>query len=319
MQKLPKSVDNFLVTGATGFIGSALVRELIKQNKKISVIVRNKKVNWRLKNYKTKLLIYEADITAKNLQKTIQKIKPSYIFHTTSFGTRPEESDFAKMLSVNIMGTVNLLESLKSVPFVSFINTGTSSEYGINSNPHKETDLPAPVNNYGISKYATTLVCQKYAKEFSMPIITLRLFSPFGYFEEKKRLIPWIISHALLKRDIPLANPAFVRDFIFIDDVVDAYFRAVLAKHKKGDIYNIGSGQEYSIKNVVQLVTKITKSTSRPLWHTTPKQQRQLEPKHWKADTDKAKNGLHWKVSTNLEDGLEKTITWIRNNPTFYA
>ena len=103
------------------------------------------------------------------------------------------------------------------------VNTGSSSEYGIKNSAMKESSLLEPVTEYGVSKAAATLFCQSYAVTENLPIVTLRLFSPYGRYEQKSRLVPSVILAALQKINPKISSRQFVRDFIFIDDVLDAY------------------------------------------------------------------------------------------------
>ncbi len=310
--------NTFLVTGATGFIGANLIRELIKQGQKTHVIVRDKKLNWRLHDVYDKIHIYECDIQDKKLHTIVKKISPDYIFHLARYGNLPEEDDIYKMIDINLKGTINLLDAVKENPFKLFINTSSGDEYGVKETPMRETDLLKPVNNNGVIKSVITLYCQKEAIRNKLPIINFRLFTPYGYFEGKNRLIPSVVLSALEGNPIRVSNPVFVRDFIFIDDVIDAYLHAVELKHEYGEIYNIGSGKQHSVGEIVQMIQKITKSKSNVQWGTVAKQARYIEPSRWEADVSKMKMVLKWKQRNTIEEGLTKTIDWFKKNKNLY-
>ena len=108
---------NFLITGATGFVGSYLVRELIAMKRHVSIITRKKTLNWRLKDLASQLLIYECDLRSPLINQVINKVKPAYIFHLAAYGTLPDESDVEAMIDVNIKGTLNLIDALKNHKF----------------------------------------------------------------------------------------------------------------------------------------------------------------------------------------------------------
>lgn len=306
--------STFLVTGATGFIGANLVRELVKQKQRTSIIVRDKKLNWRLYDIANQIDIYECDIQDEKLHQIIKKITPDYIFHLARYGNLPQEDDINKMIDVNLKGTINLIDAVKQNPFKLFINAGSGDEYGIKETAMRETDLLEPVNNNGVVKSATTLYCQKEAMRNALPIINLRLFTPYGYFEGKNRLIPAVILSVLEEHPIKVSNSAYVRDFIFIEDVVDAYLHAVKMRHKYGEIYNIGSGKQHSVGEIVQMIQKITKSKSNVQWGAVAKQARYIEPKQWEADMSKTKSVLKWEPKNTIEVGLTKTIRWFKKN-----
>jgi nucleoside-diphosphate-sugar epimerase len=208
---------------------------------------------------------------------------------------------------------IRLINATKKYDLKLFVNTGSSSEYGIKDTPMVESDLLAPINDYGVSKAAATLYCQKIAKTESLPIITLRLFSPYGYGDNENRLIPFVITKAILGETISLASKRNVRDFIYIDDVISAYMATLNKTITPGEIINIGSGKQHSVYDIVTHIVTILNSKSSLKWNTKPKQSRQIEPLIWQADIHKAKQLLGWIPKISLEQGLKDTITQYKN------
>lgn len=310
--------ENYLVTGATGFVGANLVRALIKNNKKVSILTRNKNSNWRLEDISNKLTIYETDLLSPNLDDIIDQIKPSHIYHLAAYGSLPKEDDREKLIDINIKGTMRLISASKKHPLKIFVNTSSSSEYGVKTKPMKETDTLLPVNDYGISKVAATLFATNEARKNNIPLITFRLFSVYGYYEESTRLIPWVINNAIRNNKIDLTSPSNVRDFIFIDDVVKAYLTATEKQFALGEIVNIGTGQQHTIEDIVSGVVKLTKTTSQINWGAHALQKRQVEKGMWQADTSHTKKVLDWESRYSLEEGLKKTIAWMKKNKKFY-
>jgi len=311
--------NTYLVTGATGFIGANITRALVKKGEKVNIIVRNRKLNWRLTDIASKIHIYETDILSPSLSFILDNIRPDYIFHMAAYGVLPSENDTHKMVDVNIKGTINLIEAIKKNPFRLFINTGTSVEYGIKDGKMKESDILVPINDYGITKAATTLYCQKEAIRNKLPIITFRLFTPFGFYEDKNRLVPSAILSALRNQAINVSVPGSVRDFIFIDDVVSAYFQATQKKIVPGLTLNIGSGKKHTIGSIVNSIKKITKSHSKVVWGAVKSQERFIEPKKWEADISLSRKLLQWEPKYSLGQGLEETIEWFSQNQKLYA
>ncbi len=310
--------STFLITGATGFVGSNLTRTLVNNRQRVCILTRNKALNWRLRDIASQIEIYEADILSSHLETIVNKIHPNYIFHLAAYGVLPAESDPLKMADINIKGTMNFIQALKKNPFELFINTGTSVEYGIKNKKMHESDILEPINDYGITKAAATLFCQKEGKRNNLPIITFRLFTPFGYFEDKKRLIPSAILSALKNEPINVSVPTSVRDFIFVQDIVEAYLKAIHQSFVPGEIINIGSGKQRTIKDVVTMILAITGSKSSVHWGAVKPQARFIEPKKWEADTFKLKTSLHWRPKYPLQKGLEKTVAWFQQNKELY-
>lgn len=313
-----KMSETYLVTGATGFVGSNIVRRLVGEKKDVHILTRNRKLNWRISDISSKLTIHEVDLLSPKLLKVIDEVKPSYIFHLAVYGSLPEEKDLKNLVNTNILGTVNLINAVKRNKFILFINTGSSSEYGIKSRKMRETDLLVPINDYGVIKSVSTLYASKEAVRENLPIITFRLFSPYGPYEEGSRLIPYMVCQALTNKSIKLASRSYVRDFTYIDDVVNAYIKACDLIPNPGEIFNIATGRQHSVKEVVDIVLEKTHSISKIEWGKAPAQERQLEPKVWEADTAKSKKILGFSAKHSLAEGLEKTILWFRKNINLY-
>ncbi len=311
--------STYLITGATGFIGASLTHRLVKMKKKVHIISRGNKKSWRLKEIYKNINVHIIDLNDKDLHSLVKKINPDFVFHLSAYGSLSIEKDIKKMISTNVLGTANLITSLKSTTFKLFINTGSSSEYASKNSPLKETDPIGPTNDYALSKVTQTFYCQKEAIKYGLPIVTFRLFSPYGQYEDATRLVPHVILRTLMKSEIPLSSPGFVRDFIFVDDVVDAYLRACNSSFTPGEIFNVGSGKQHRIIDVVNTISRITKANSKPMWGKAQKQKRQIEPTFWEADISKAEKTLGWRASHDLESGLKKTIAWFRVNQKLYA
>ena len=311
--------NKYLITGGSGFVGSNIVRSLVEKGERVGVIVRNKKLSWRIEDLVSKIDIYESDILSSSLEAIVKKIRPDFVFHLAAYGVLPQERDTEKMVDINIKGTINLLNAIKKSPVKLFVNTGSAVEYGTKMKKMRESDVLEPVNDYGVSKAAATLYCQKEGIKNNLPIITLRLFTPFGKYEDKNRLIPSIILDNLNGQPIRVSTPTSVRDFIYIEDVIDAYLKATKVKFMPGEILNIGFGKQHTIQDVVESIKKLTESPSKIAWGSVKQKQGFIEPKIWQADISKTKRILNWKPKYTLDQGLDKTIDWFKKNKNFYV
>lgn len=290
----------YLITGAAGFIGANLVRELANKNHEVYALIR--KTNpWKI-NHSLTLGIVKggyADLTnLEDLKKCIQNIKPDFIFHTAVYGAYPgRQKDLKLMIQTNIIGTINLIEAADGIPI---INTGSTSEYGIKEAPMKETDLCIPDNDYGWTKLSQTLYCQR------KKIPTLRLFSAYGPWEDQNRLIPTLIKAKINGLPLNLINS--IRDYIYVEDIVDAFTKASEEYDKiRGEIINIGSGKQNSVKDILSIVDNINPQRLKINWDFKAIQ---TEPKVWVADIEKANKLLNWKPGYTIEQGLKKTYEW---------
>jgi nucleoside-diphosphate-sugar epimerase len=307
-----------LITGATGFIGANLARYFLEKRAKIFVFTRRTSDKWRIRNILGNISDYSVDLKdSVKLEKIIKKIKPQIVIHTAVYGGYSFQKDTAKIIETNFTGTVNLINALKGVRIELFINTGSSSEYGIKSKPMKETDLLEPFSGYGATKASADLYCHAIAKEENMPVVTLRLFSPYGYYEEKNRLVSSVILSCLKFRNPKLSSPDSIRDFIFIEDVINAYRKVIDNKDRvKGEVFNIGSGKQHTVGEIVKNIIKLTGNKVKPEWGkiTNPRH----EPECWQADISRARRLLNWEPGFGLRQGLEKDISWFKRNIALY-
>jgi len=302
-----------LITGGAGFIGANLVRKLLSLNYDVNLLIRPSTDLWRLKKIVSKLKIHKTDISdVKKLKNMIARINPQVIIHLATYSQYRNQKEFEQMIETNIKGTLNLLTASKSIDYDIFINTGSSSEYGIKNKPMKETDLLEPVSFYAATKASTTLLCQVFAREYQKPIVTLRPFSVYGPLEEKERFIPTIINSVLHNKPIKITSGNQRRDFIYVQDIVDIYIKTIMmGKSLSGQVLNMGTGIEYTNDEVVKTLFKISGKKVKIEKGAFPK--RLWDTKHWRADISKTKRTLNWKPKFSLEEGLRDTFNWFKN------
>ncbi|WP_321429463.1 NAD-dependent epimerase/dehydratase family protein [uncultured Methanolobus sp.] len=305
-----------LITGATGFVGSNLAHRLIEEGYEVHVLTRRSSDKWRLADMESTIHNHSADLLeAEKLENIVKDIQPDIVFHLATMGIyggvhSPEKN----VIENNLFGTINLINACNEIDYTCFVNTGSSSEYGPKSEPMKESDRCEPVNVYGISKCASTNYSTLIAKTKDKPIINLRLFSPYGPYDDSRRLIPYVISNALCGNKLQLADSCAVRDYVYIDDVLDIYMKSInLAGRYKGEIFNVGRGESISVKYVVKKVLEISLSKSAVEWNTF--YGRDHDCSKWEADTKKTSQYFKWEPEYSMEDGIRKTIQWFKSNP----
>ena len=308
-----------LVTGATGFVGANLIRRLVRKNYEIHIFTRTTSDKWRLINVLPKLNEHTIDLLEKKkLMNLINEIEPEIIFHLAVTGIYggvhlPEKN----LIETNFLGSVNLINACNDIDYKCFVNTGSSSEYGPKKHAMKETDVCEPINMYGITKCAATLYGGFIAKTKNKPIIGFRLFSPYGAYNDTSRLITYTIINALQNNDLNLANPNTVRDYIYIEDVLDLYMKSIEKTYKsKGEIFNVGSGSQTTTHQVVNKIIELTQSESSVNWESV--KGRSWDTEKWEADIEKTSNFFDWKPIYNIDEGLRRTISWFRNNLNLY-
>jgi nucleoside-diphosphate-sugar epimerase len=318
MGKLMTNKKVYLITGATGFIGSCLLRELINKNEKVHIILRKKANLWRIKDILGQTNIHFNNLSnLDKLSKLIKKIRPNIIYHLATYGAYSSQNDANLCIKTNVQGTWNLLRATADIDYELFVNTGSSSEYGFKTSPMKETDLLEPASYYAVTKSSQTLLCSYFAKVNNKPVVTLRPFSVYGAYEDGSRFIPTLLKSLYFHKKMNLVSPYITRDWIYVDDVVNAYLSVNKLSKYGGEIFNIGTGTQKTIKEVVELAVKVTAEKTTFKWKGM--KNRIWDTDCWVADISKSARLLKWKPKVNLEQGLLLTWKWFKNNLRLYT
>ncbi len=310
-----------LITGGTGFVGSNLVRKLSSSKNEIHLLIRNSSDTWRIEDIKNKLNIHEVDLlNKKKLETTIKKIQPKIGFHLAAYGIRQFENDIYKTLETNLIGTFHLFSILSNQHVKRVVNVGSVFEYGEKSSNSGflETDCLQPLTFYGITKTAQTNIANHFFKFRSLPVTTLRLFTPYGMFEEKGRLVTDIMLAIIKNKTLKISSPKSVRDFVFIDDVVEALIKASKTPNINGKVFNIGLGEPNSVENIVKISQNFPNYKIKTMITNNQKQDYDLFGAKRYANITKAKKILNWKPKYSIEEGLKKTYHWYQKNISLY-
>lgn len=313
-------MTNILITGATGFVGANMVRKFVQDKHTISILARKESNFWRLQDIRNKIDVHVVDMSDKeSLFSAINEIKPDIAYHLAAYGGYPFQQELNVIIQHNILASINFMSALEKYGNIRrVINFGSSSEYGPKSEPMKENDIAEPITTYGITKLAQTLFAKYFFTHHKLPIVTLRLFSVYGPFEEPGRLIYDIMFALLKKENLKLSFPSSRRDFIHVDDVIEAIQKATEIRDIDGEVFNIGTGIDYSIKDVVDTISSITDTKLKVSWGAIEKKRSFDMDTRWIADTHKTMRALNWKPSTSLKQGLLKTYQWYINNIEIY-
>jgi nucleoside-diphosphate-sugar epimerase len=306
-----------LVTGATGFVGSCLVRRLVGLGCEVHIFVRSTSNRWRILDLLDEVVEHEVDLQDHTaVESAVMQVRPAVVYHLATYGGFADQRDTAMIVAANFLGTVHLLRACERVGFDMFINTGSSSEYGIKPSPMKESDLPEPLGDYGVTKVAASQFCRSEALQKGLPVVTLRLFSPYGPWDDPKRFMPYLLASLLRGESPRLSTPASVRDYVHIDDVVDLYLKVAHTPGLSGKIINVGSGVQHSLGELVSLAKAAVGCDIEPQWGATAV--KRSEPKSWVADIGKARTLLGWEPARDFSDGLRQTVGWLRGHLDLY-
>lgn len=308
-----------LITGASGFVGANLLKKIIEKypQAKPYLLLRKNSKDWRIKDVINKVIRINVDLTeAEELKLQVQKIKPEIIFHLAAYGAYSNQNSLEEAIKTNILGTKNLLLALEGIEYKIFVNTGSSSEYGYKNHPMKETDFLEPASYYAATKASSTHICTTYGFLNNRPIVTLRLFSAYGPYEEPGRFVPTAILSALENKEINVVKGP-KRDFVYVGDVVEAYFSCLNLLRFNERIFNVCSGTQTSIEKTAKIIIDLSKSKSKiNIGAYTP---RPWDTSYWVGFGNLAKTVLKWQPKHDLNKGLVESINWFSLNKHLYV
>lgn len=301
-----------LVTGGSGFIGCNLLPALLTRNAEVHVIVREKSNLSRIREVIPGITLYRHNLCdGRGTARLLRSINPEFIFHLAKTGGRPDD-DPVKVFKTNVTGTFALLQAAREAGCRSLIHFGSSMEYGPKKRAMKEDDVLDPATFYGASKAAASFLVQSYAKKHIVHATILRLFGVYGCWDAPWRLIPTAIRAALNGEELAMTPPGYRRDWLFVEDVVDASLLALESRAPSGSVINIGSGRDVTHEHVVKTIERLVGKQIRLRKGAYPP--RVWDVTCWRADTRNAERLLGWRPKHTLRSGLEKTISWTLNH-----
>lgn len=301
-----------MIFGAGGFIGINLLKRILNERCDIIGVSSDPQKSWRIIQNKIPAKnIHQCDLLdEKQLASTIKRYKPQTVFNLAAYGAYSKQKDIPLIYQTNFNSTVKLIEMLKTNGFCCYVQAGSNSEYGLNADSPAENDELTPNSHYAVSKIAIYYLLKYLGKIEKLPVVHLRFYSVYGPWEEPDRLIPVLIRKAKLG-DLPdFVDPDISRDFIYIDDLVDACI-TVAAKLKKtqyGEAYNVATGKKTTIGKLAFLAKKLFKIKKQPRFGTMPK--RRWDVKNWWGNPKKIEKTFGWKAKISLEEGLLKFFNY---------
>ncbi len=309
-----------IITGATGFVGANLARRLLREGHELNLLVRPLHSSWRIDEIRADVRLHEVALEdADALAQTVGRIRPEWVFHLATHGAYSSQTDLRRMVETNIDGTINLVEASLKTGFESFVNTGSSSEYGFKDHAPAEDEALEPNSHYAVTKASATLFCRYTARARKAYITTLRLYSVYGPYEEPTRLVPRLITCGLRGELPPLVSPEVARDYVYVDDVTESYLLAAAtsAGEEYGPIYNVGTGVQTSLSEAVETARRVLSIRATPRWATMPALQ--WDTNMWVADNRKIKGALGWQPRYSFEQGFRQTVEWLRARPALLS
>lgn len=313
-----------LITGAGGFIGSHLTERLFELGAKIRAFVRYTSraddgfIKYFPKDLRKNMDIVYGDI--RELETIVKAIDGvDIIFNLAALVGIPYSYIHPQeVIEANTIGTLNILMAARDAGIEKLVQTSTSEVYGTARYvPINEEHPKQPQSPYSASKIAADAVALSFYHSFDLPVSVIRPFNTYGPRQSDRAVIPSIISQALIKDKLTLGNMTPTRDFTFVTDTAEGFIK-VAESESVGMEINLGTGKEISIED---LTKKIISLVGRDIVVEHDKER--LRPAHSEverlcADNTKAREVLGWLPEVSLTEGLEKTISFIKNNPDFY-
>ncbi|OHD34494.1 MAG: hypothetical protein A2086_08160 [Spirochaetes bacterium GWD1_27_9] len=305
-------IKNVLITGGTGFIGSNLMTQLLKNDFNIILLKRSFSNTERINDILPKIKFY--DIDKIDLLDIFKKEKIDLVINLATFYKKFDSySDIETIFNANLIYGAKILELMGIFGIKNIINTGSFFEYSYSKSQVKEnSDKTNPLNIYGVSKVLFENMLTFYSKKYNIKSVTLRLFYPYGERDNKNKLIPHIISNALADKEIRILNPNQIIDFIYIKDVVSAYIKTInnfSSLKSKNTAINIGSGKFFSVQEIIDTIEKLI---GKKLNIIVEKNNNE-DPKFSYSNINLAKKIISWQPEYSLSDGLKETIEYYKN------
>jgi UDP-glucose 4-epimerase len=305
-----------LVTGGAGFIGSHLVEALVRLGHDVTVLdnLSTGKIE-NLASVQGHIRFITGDVrdydTVSNACAGCE-----FVFHEAAHVSVAESVEVPqKTIAINVDGTLNVLLAASRKGVKRFIFASSSSVYGdTDVLPQKETMLPSPVSPYAASKISGEHLCQAFSRSYGIETVSLRYFNVFGPRQDPNSpyaaVIPKFIS-ALVKGEAPIifGTGKQSRDFVYVDNVVSANILAMTADAVSGAVFNIGSGEEYDLLTLLDVVSKETKQNIAPVFSKP----RPGDVFRTRASIELAQQRLGYKVIVPFNDGLIRTVAWFKN------
>jgi nucleoside-diphosphate-sugar epimerase len=300
-----------LVSGASGFVGNCAARRLLEEGYEVHALLRPEARPWRLRGLGPGFHGHTADVLDGGaVAAVVRVIRPGAVVHLAAHGAYESQSDAERILRTNVLGTLHLLQAAQAAAVRVFVNAGSSSEYGYKSRPMRETDCLEPNSAYGVAKAAQTHLCTVLARQGDTAVVTFRLFSVYGPWEEPTRLMPTALRRARAGLPLELVSRNIARDFVYVDDVLDVLLGFDRLAGLRGEVFNVGSGVQSTLEDVVGAVEAAVGRPVEARWGALPP--RRWDTTCWQADVAKTRSALGWSPRFGLHEGVARVAAWMQ-------
>ena len=299
-----KKSKKILIVGGTGFIGYHLAKKCLSKKWQVISFSKNKP---RKKRRLKKINYLIGDLS--NL-KDLKKINQKYDY-VVNLGGYVDHSNKTKTYNSHFIGCKNLARIFLKKKIKSFVQVGSSGEDGKFKSPQIELSGGNPKSIYARSKFLASNYLLNLFKKRKFPVTILRLYQAYGPGQDINRFIPIVIDACLRNKKFDCSDGKQLRDFIYIDDVIDVIVKSLSSNKSKGEIFNIGTGKPKKIKNIINYLTKKLRG-GKPIFGKIKLRKDEILKIY--PDITKAKKVLKWYPKTNFNKGLLKTIRYYKRS-----
>lgn len=309
---------NVFVTGATGLLGSNLTKKLIEEGAKVTILLRD---YWQDSELIKSGDLKKVNIVSGKLEdyelilRTLNEYEIDVVFHLGAQTIVPTaQRNPLSTFNSNIKGTWNLLEACRLVNTVeSVVVASTDKAYGTQETlPYDEDMELKGIFPYDVSKVCSDLIAQSYFKTYGLPVAITRCGNIYGPGDLNfSRIVPGAIKSGLLNKTLEIRSDGkFIRDYIFMDDVVEGNMKiAENIEKTKGEAFNLSTNNRLSVLEVVDKVSKVIDKKIEV--KILDKAKNEIKDQY--LSSEKAKKVLNWEAKHSFEEGVKKTIDWYKD------
>ena len=299
-----------LVLGGSGFIGGNVALTLLRCRDDVFVTATRLPA-WRLEAIPQDRVKVVDLLIDSNLDELIESVQPRTIIDCVAYGAYSFETDNQLIYETNFHLVSRLLARLESRQIAAYLHAGSSSEYGDNASGPGEQSALAPNSHYAVSKVAAANLLYYYGTKKQFPCVNLRLYSVYGPLEDSSRLVPNLVKCGLEGQYPEFVDPNISRDFLYVDDAVEAFVDVALnfTADDYGSSFNIGTGEKTTIKECAALAKEIFSISHDPDFSMP---NRAWDVTNWCANIDRVRSRIGWVPRTSFREGLIKTADWFR-------
>ncbi len=317
-------MDNILITGGAGFIGSHVAQRLLRDNKRLAIVdnlddyypADLKRSNVEEIKSSGDFQYFPTDIRdGEKLREAFAAFQPEAVIHLAARpGVRRSFAEPDAYTSINVLGTTQVLEASRLCGVRRLVFASSSSVYGHSSRaPFREdASISTPLSVYAATKVAGEAMAFTFSHAYSLPIVCLRLFTVYGPRQRPDLAIRKFASMILEGSEVPIfGDGSLARDYTYVDDTVDGIL-AGLDAPATFDVYNIGNSKPVRINEMVDVLGQALGKTVRRKFLPTPPGEMLLTH----ADLTKARATLGYAPKVSFEEGIRRFAEWLKSRPS---